>query len=440
MAEQREQDHEGVESYVDAAKVAAAELGKGIPDKALQAADPKEKGEDKALTEHIADFLRTLFGLPAAETEPTDSSVESETATVKTKGAQTEGKVNNLGGRRTISIGFSGGKPNFGLSLQGMISSANKMPAGSPQRNALEQKIEVVFDPALKARGSSAALQIKAGNDAISGGVSFGSQGVLNMSVAVNGLVINNAQDIGSSNEGPKPESYYTQKPNKALSISGVVGSGAFSAQTGASTGTTYTTTLGTNYNAPIIGISGTPGPYKEDVVIKKLMVAAGRSNPVVIRTVEDHGFYTGAQVSIIGVGGMTELNGNEYYVKIISETTFAVYTDENLSIPLDGTGFGLYTIGGIVRLGITYAAEQTLDGGYLSMKAGRGNYYDDEDKGTSYEEDVAGIIDTFEEEAVQDFADYGTDDMTSDEAEDASAGEAAEGDDDDDDDSDDDL
>ena len=87
------------------------------------------------------------------------------------------------------------------------------------------------------------------------------------MNVALDGSIVNNAQDILSSNASPKPEGYYTQKSNFALNVSNVVGSGAFSTQVGASSGISFQTTLGTKYNAPIIGVSGTQGSFKKDVV-----------------------------------------------------------------------------------------------------------------------------------------------------------------------------
>lgn len=68
------------------------------------------------------------------------------------------------------------------------------------------------------------------------------------------------------------------------------------------------------------------------------------------------HSFYAGDRVTFTGVGGMTELNSNLYYVNPLTETTFELYTDSALTTPVDSTGFSAFTSGGTVTDDITYS------------------------------------------------------------------------------------
>ena len=61
-------------------------------------------------------------------------------------------------------------------------------------------------------------------------------------------------------------------------------------------------------------------------------------------------------------VNGMTELNENFYYIKVISDVTFELFSDEALSIPVSTVGFGEYASGGTI--GVVYQTDnkQTFD------------------------------------------------------------------------------
>jgi hypothetical protein len=83
----------------------------------------------------------------------------------------------------------------------------------------------------------------------------------------------------------------------------------------------------------------------------------ATQANPVVISTTSAHGFYEGQPVTITGVVGMTQLNGNEYYVNITSTLEFALYSDSALSTSVNGTGFGAWVSSGTATGG-AIAAE----------------------------------------------------------------------------------
>lgn len=76
----------------------------------------------------------------------------------------------------------------------------------------------------------------------------------------------------------------------------------------------------------------------------------ATQALPVVI-TVVGHNIVQGSEVTIYNVGGMTELNGNKYYVDVLTTSTLGLYTDNILGVPLDGRGFNAYTGAGQVDI-----------------------------------------------------------------------------------------
>ena len=79
-----------------------------------------------------------------------------------------------------------------------------------------------------------------------------------------------------------------------------------------------------------------------------KTVTDATAANPVVVTTNTAHGFTEGTPVTLTDIVGMTQLNGNEYFMDILTSNTFALYTDEALSASLDGTAFTAYTSGGV--------------------------------------------------------------------------------------------
>ncbi len=70
--------------------------------------------------------------------------------------------------------------------------------------------------------------------------------------------------------------------------------------------------------------------------------------------------FYKGDRVAISGVGGMTTLNGNNYYVNPLTYKTFEIYNSydpdtDTLSSPVNSSAFSAYTSGGVVNEQVTY-------------------------------------------------------------------------------------
>ena len=91
---------------------------------------------------------------------------------------------------------------------------------------------------------------------------------------------------------------------------------------------------------------SGSGGsPFASSI---KNVSAVTKANPAVVTTSADHFFRTGQAVTFASVGGMTELNGNTYIIKKISNTTFELQG-------IDSTSYGTYTSGGTATRGVDY-------------------------------------------------------------------------------------
>jgi hypothetical protein len=81
----------------------------------------------------------------------------------------------------------------------------------------------------------------------------------------------------------------------------------------------------------------------------------ATQANPVVVTTSQHHGLKEGWQVTFSGVGGMTQLNGNTYYIKRVSATSFSLWSDKGLTTSVNGTAYGAFSTGG------TATGQQTV-------------------------------------------------------------------------------
>lgn len=86
----------------------------------------------------------------------------------------------------------------------------------------------------------------------------------------------------------------------------------------------------------------------------------ATKANPCVVTTSAAHNLITGSRVSISGVSGMTQLNGNDYTVAVLSSTTFSLDST-------DSSAYGTYTSGGTwAATGLYYfSITPTYAGGY---------------------------------------------------------------------------
>ena len=81
---------------------------------------------------------------------------------------------------------------------------------------------------------------------------------------------------------------------------------------------------------------------------VSKSISGITAASPVVVTTNNAHSFTDGTEVTLVDVVGMTNVNGNEYFMDVLTGTTFALYSDRQLTTPIDGTGFSAYTSGGV--------------------------------------------------------------------------------------------
>jgi len=72
------------------------------------------------------------------------------------------------------------------------------------------------------------------------------------------------------------------------------------------------------------------------------------QASPAVVTTSGDHGLTDNELVQISDVVGMIELNGNSYYVDVLSSVTFALYENSGPSVAVNSSSFTAYISGGI--------------------------------------------------------------------------------------------
>ncbi len=77
----------------------------------------------------------------------------------------------------------------------------------------------------------------------------------------------------------------------------------------------------------------------------------------------------TGDAITITGVEGTTEINNNTYYVRKQNETKFNLYTDADLTTPLNARNFSRYIAGGEVIL--YYSNKLTASSGHFLASDG---------------------------------------------------------------------
>jgi hypothetical protein len=85
------------------------------------------------------------------------------------------------------------------------------------------------------------------------------------------------------------------------------------------------------------------------DFTSSAVIVGASKANPCIITTNVPHGLTNESKITISGVVGMTQLNGNTYYVQVFPNypTLFALYNDAAKTSPVNSTGYTTYISGG---------------------------------------------------------------------------------------------
>jgi hypothetical protein len=76
-------------------------------------------------------------------------------------------------------------------------------------------------------------------------------------------------------------------------------------------------------------------------------ITSATNTDPVSITTSAPHNLTDGDQISVGDVQGMIELNGNTFFVAVLSSTTFTIFRNIGLTDSVNGIDFGVYTTGG---------------------------------------------------------------------------------------------
>jgi hypothetical protein len=119
---------------------------------------------------------------------------------------------------------------------------------------------------------------------------------------------------------------------------------------------------------------------YKDDSLIPKLdttSFTAWSSGGNVSSPIK---FYAGDRVKISSVGGMTQLNGNKYYVKPLTYHTFELYSDSALTTPVNSTSYTTYTSGGVVDEKFTYAISAVTNAVACRVTFTEPHHYSDGD------------------------------------------------------------
>jgi hypothetical protein len=121
--------------------------------------------------------------------------------------------------------------------------------------------------------------------------------------------------------------------------------------------------TGGANTGAAISGLFKVVSVVVTDEGGSKPASISGATNaqPVVITTSSAHNYESGDYVGISDVGGMIQLNGNEYYIDVLDPTSFELYFDEDLANPVNGTAYGTYTSGGTVVEGRDFGSASVI-------------------------------------------------------------------------------
>ena len=112
----------------------------------------------------------------------------------------------------------------------------------------------------------------------------------------------------------------------------------------------------GTSEPTGATGGPGVAGKARQNAsVLTDKVVALGSGGSITGATQGDPVVITSAgydkdnvvRVSISGVGGMTQLNGNDYFIKANATDSFAIYHNNTFTSAVDGSSFGVYTSGG---------------------------------------------------------------------------------------------
>jgi len=89
--------------------------------------------------------------------------------------------------------------------------------------------------------------------------------------------------------------------------------------------------------------------------------------------TIANHGFTNGQSVKLTSIGGMTQLNGGVYIVRGAGTNEFRL--EDGWGLPVDTTGFGVYTSGGVAKLQWNFQGMESRAPGLGAVLAAFSSY-----------------------------------------------------------------
>jgi len=93
------------------------------------------------------------------------------------------------------------------------------------------------------------------------------------------------------------------------------------------------------------------------DLYQQKNINSITKASIPVVTTSTNHGLSNKNQIIFKNVGGMVQINDQTAYVKVITDQTFELYTDVDLTTPFDNSSFDNYTTGG--NIGTIYQTDE---------------------------------------------------------------------------------
>jgi len=101
--------------------------------------------------------------------------------------------------------------------------------------------------------------------------------------------------------------------------------------------------------NSIAIGDSALKATGSVQYVLAAAITNITKANPARV-TAAGHGLATGTHITIVGVAGMTEINGLKCYAKVIDSSTLDLYSNVIVTTPINSTGYSTYTGSGTVN------------------------------------------------------------------------------------------
>lgn len=137
--------------------------------------------------------------------------------------------------------------------------------------------------------------------------------------------------------------------------------------------GTDATLVQPSNWNSDHVLAIGSPKLFGRTSTIGSTTPSSlsgiSQANPGVFTTTGAHGLTVGQLVTISGVVGMTQVNGNTYVVNTTPLTTTFTVTFQGSA--LNTTSYTAYTSGGTVTGAATGVAEEITTAGALTLTGG---------------------------------------------------------------------